>query len=985
MSGSGRHALILTLCAGIIGLSGCAKKGGDLNVQDPANEANAAGQEAVASGKLSDTDGKPCTSHKMCSPGSACVQDKCVRIDAIACTTDLDCPEFDKCNQGHCVGCASDKDCTKDFTCNSHGVCVPKHFGVPLCSSSMDCNNGEVCRDGMCQAFCTSSWGDCEDGATCISENNMLIGVCLNQNIISHSSMCGAEDCEYQCGEGKFLSNGVCYPENCRSDSDCDEEKYCADNTCKKKECESDDDCSEGVCRHFVCGCNTNADCSEEQYCDKGKCQDYQCETDDDCSFYDMVCHDRKCVGCRSDNDCEEGKHCREIYSYSSRSCGNHGCKFGGKSEKPDSVKCVECAADKDCPSERSHCDLMENVCVACMTDSDCQEGYECEIDHTCVKDENAQPRKQEQTCSVNADCGEGNYCSYEQKCSPMAKKCASDSDCEDGVSCNRHGYCSAKPIKFWGFPLPEICSTDEHCGRMGGSVCTARLRKVYDPVKGENINGHACGYVCTKSADCEKGETCIFGECALDYERHFCDATSDCPSGYECNTFYHECITPKKVDETMDMEKAMSLMNDMKKYFHVAKTPVECMQNIECKDGLVCLADGSCGCTTNEQCPDGNMCNAQLSCECISDSGCHPGFTCVEKKSSSMSSSRVCVCGSDDVCGENKICNMEGVCVDSNDVRETYARALDYHYGYVHVADLKKAVEYYQKSESLGNSFATIQLALIDFEKTKDAKKWNDKVKSALDTIDAQENSSDTSSDDPITSLFKSLLRNKSHINYLKAMLMIYGIGVNKDVNKGIQMLTEASEHYSVFARAELVDLYVSGNFVPKNLEKAKKVLEDSQGNYVNPESGYGYYRIAKILLKTPKLMGDKASEKFVEYLAQASSMGLLEAKYQISAFYGVNDLRRWDLDRDADSKKLLEYAKKMGHPEAAKRLEIVKTFSVEDGDSDASKDVLLKEAKQGNAVACYLLQKKYKDSKCAQALSKQGLLVGDYLMMLK
>lgn len=116
--------VVLALCAGIIGFSGCAKKSGDLNVQDPANEANAS-EQGAASGKLVDTDGKPCTSYKMCSPGSACVQDKCVRIDAISCKTNLDCPEFDKCSDGHCAGCASDNDCTKDLALfNKHGYSV---------------------------------------------------------------------------------------------------------------------------------------------------------------------------------------------------------------------------------------------------------------------------------------------------------------------------------------------------------------------------------------------------------------------------------------------------------------------------------------------------------------------------------------------------------------------------------------------------------------------------------------------------------------------------------------------------------------------------------------------------------------------------------------------------------------------------------------------------------------------------------------------
>lgn len=988
MRGSGKHAVILALCAGIIGFSGCAKKGGDLNVQESANAANATAQES-ASGELVDTDGKPCISHKMCSPGSACVQDKCVRIDAITCTTDLDCPEFDMCNNGHCVGCASDSDCMKDFTCNSHGVCVPKALTTPICQSSMDCGNGEVCRDGMCQAFCTSSWGACPRSYGCLSANNMLVGVCINEELTSFRSACSEDKCEFNCGEGKvFLSNAICYPEICKLDSDCNEGKYCSDGICKNKECESNEDCREGVCQHYVCGCSTNADCSEEQYCNHGKCERYQCETDEDCSFYDKVCQDRKCVTCKSDNDCSDGKHCKEAYSYSDRTCGEHECVFGEKS-KAKALKCVECEEDKDCPSDRSHCDLYMNVCVACLTDGDCQDGYECEDHQKCVKSDDDKLHKKVQACASNADCGEGNYCSYEHECKPMAKKCTSDGDCEEGVSCNRHGYCSAEPVKFWGMPLPEICSTDEHCGRMGGAVCTTHLRRVYDPAKGENIDGHICAYLCTKAEDCEKGESCIFGICTVDYERHLCSVKSDCPSGYECNTFYHECIIPRKVDESMDVERTMSLMEEMKRHFHVAKTPVECMKNSDCKDGLSCLANGKCGCTTNEQCPVGNMCSTDLSCECLSDSGCHSGFICMKKKSHVFRShgfnSMMCACSSDEVCGENKICNMDGACVDGNNAREVYARALDYHYGFVHAANLEKAVELYQKSETLGNSFATIQLALIDYEKNKDAKKWNDKVQKALEKIDAMENAEDEFSDDPITALLKSLWLKKSDIIYLKAMLTIYGIGVKKDVNKGIEMLTEASDYYSVFARAELVDLYVSGKIVPKNLEKARKILEDAYGEYDYPESGYGYYRIAKILAKTPKLMEDKMPEIILEYLATASSIGLLEAKYQISAFYGVSN--RWSVEfgGDAYRKRLLEFVKKMGHPEAAKRLEMVQTFSVKMDDSDVSKDILLKEAKQGNAIACYLLQKKYQDNKCAEALSKQGFLVGDYLMMLK
>lgn len=1011
-----RTALVIIIAAAVFCMPNCSKKGdsnleiqtattsdasletGETSIETPIETVTPVAENINLSIPMfpAPDEGQHCTSHKQCSPGSACIKDVCTSAVNATCTTDLDCPEFSRCFNGRCAACNTVQDCPTGLTCNEYGVCVPDNPSIQHCDSATDCENGSVCINGLCSAFCTSSSIECGLNNPCMSKNNMLVGIC-NKESQPNGYGCGEDGCQYYCYEGNdnnaysLFTNGYCYPAGCKENAQCSEKDYCFKGKCISKECNSDNDCSRGKCKNFVCGCDTDTDCPENYSCLSGKCQKWECTTNEDCSS-DKICDKHICMDCLSDADCKDNKKCLPNISYSGRSCLDGECTYSGKSESAALV-CVECTENSHCPADKPMCDLFERTCYECFVNKDCKEGYQCN-EHTCVKTtqkETKNKKKQTPKCSTNADCKKNEFCTYEQTCEKIAQKCTQDKDCKDGVKCNRHGYCTAKPKKVWGFVMPEVCSTDDHCARLGGAKCNPNPTSVWDQKTGQYIPGHQCEYLCTSTDDCEEGNSCVLGICVKDIQRHFCNANQDCPNGMQCNTFYHECIAEQAPTKPTSIQEAMQYVNKLQDYTATLKAPAECMHQSHCTDQQSCLVENKCGCVSNEQCGNAQRCNPEFKCECISDEGCQPGFVCHEDSSGFRSKTK-CACTSDEVCGEGKLCDIEnGNCTGDDDVLELYNHGKDYHYGYMHAVDLEKAIKFYTKSETLGNPLASIQLALIEYEKNKDSNAVKEKVQKALKQIDELQNNNKSSaqSSNLITSLvdgmIKSVMQKGPETNYLKAILMINGIGMPKNAEQGIKILKELVDKYYAMARYELIRQYVIGENIPKDINAARELVDISSYS-ISMQSGYAYLQIAKFMIKTPELFDDN-DEQFIKALSLAAQGGVLEAEYQLSAFYHVNHLGHWDLDSKRDEIELLSHAAKYGHTAAAKRLELAKQWKEqEDNYTLNSEEQLEQEAQKGYAPACDKLRRNYQNGQqCAEELARQGLLVGDYLLMLQ
>lgn len=981
--GLSKSRIVLVAFLAMIAISAsCTKKDNTLQVETPSNPECPEGTSCVPdNGPLPGLeDGAPCTSHKMCHPGSACIQNVCVKAQNKSCSSDLECPEFDRCIQGKCAECGSNKDCNEGLKCNSHGVCVPEKNMVVRCESVRDCGQGEICRNGICHAFCTGNTGDCNDDGSCVSMNNMLTGICVSKDAGKVGYSCSGDTCEFECDEGKVFLNGTCYKARCTKDSQCDDDKYCADGRCKPKECKVNDDCKHGVCNHFVCECQNDAECGEGYSCSENQCKEYECNTERDCWRGDnQKCVNHVCVDCVTNADCSDGKSCIPKVSSNGSSCLNGEWDYG-EIHKSNHLICAECTKDSDCPSDKPSCDMYKNICVECSKPSDCKEGFTCNCSHQCKPmSENEKASKPQPTCHSNAECDADQYCSYENKCAQAAKKCTSDDECDNKSKCNKFGFCTAKPLKVMGMTIPDICTTDEHCGRVGGSQCSPTTRQVYDPTQSKYIEGHRCAYLCKSTADCEDGMSCIMGECIRDMERTYCDSTKDCSDGKACNTFYHECVAQKVSDTPMDMDKAMKLMSTIMAYPDVAKLPAACMLNSDCQNGLVCHAAHQCGCISNAQCGAHQICNSKFTCECTSDEGCANGFVCIMGESFEPNK---CSCTSDEVCGEGKICNSSGACVEP-DAESLYEHGKDYLYGLTRLANMDKAIQFFNKADSMGNPLATLQLALLE----KDAKKANTMAKKAFSQLDEAEKmkkNKTLSEENPIFAIISMLSGSDSDIKFLRAQAFIRGIGVKKDPSKGISILSELAEQNNIMALAYLVDMYVNGKNVAKNMKKAAKLLDEINGHYVNAESGYGYYQLAMIAAKNPDLFedSDAAREAIVNYLEDASKMGNIDAKYQYSAFDGVEG--RHGFRTNVDAEKELSHAAKFGHEGAAKRLQLVKEWKKSGNDLNSMSDDDRESLAQDNAAACdYLRKQDYDDLSCASNLSKQGLIVGDYILL--
>ncbi len=740
-------------------------------------------------------------------------------------------------------------------------------------------------------------------------------------------------------------SNAVIDGGTCKHHSMCEPGAACIDSKCKRVDnisCENDSSCPEfNRCYQGRCAdCGSDNDCSPGLTCNpQGICvpsdpKIWRCESSADCDN-GQICHNGLCTSfCTSGADCSEDP----VYTF--------------------------CASKNDflvgiCSQLHSHHYRISESCNADSCSYQCRDSGFVNGDCYPIK------------CTQNDEC---NYNDYNDICiDNRCQPCKEDKHCGDGKICEQ-GKCND-----YG------CLADVDCEDENDKCLDHRCTFVANNNANDQSNINTKSPECTYHTDCESGRACLAGNCIKDRVRYFCSDNSACPSGSICNTFYHECFIPK-TQSTSKLDKVFQSMEKFSSSRYTLKVEKECMHNADCEGNLICDGIYKCGCMSNQQCGSHQMCNEQLKCECTSNDGCGQGFICTEKDN--HSDARKCLCTNDEACGAGKFCNNNGDCIDESDAVELYYHATDFHYGYIHSVNIEKATSSYTKSEKLGNPLATIQLALIEYDKTKDAKTAETKIQTALKAIDEAEtlakntkNSELKKNDLYPTIQTLSILNYSFSMQYLKAMLKIRGVGIKKDVKGGLQELEDIAPRHAL-ARYELANRYLQGKDVVKDNNKVISILNTVNNSSINVENAYGYYQIARMVFEHPELYSvdaqDEKHSRIMNSLSSAATCRHLDAEYQYAAF--MNLFSKCD---GKDCLENLSHAAESGHEQAAKRLELVK--SVQDVDVPSMKDdELAKQAMKGNIQACAQLSKKHKADACANVLTKEGLMVGDYIKFL-
>jgi outer membrane exchange protein TraA len=288
---------------------------------------------------------------------------------------------------------------------------------------------------------------------------------------------------------------------------------------------------------NFQCAeCRDDADCPDGRVCDPTTRVCLVCSRDEHCK-HGTVCQNNQCIPCAADNACA-GSSCN---------CCPSGtrCDALGPSAMPT---CVECTQDGDCPSNR-RCDttvgrcveqfaecntsdrcgpqcrrcpddrpycLLGEVCVACRSDVDCDDGKFCHSGQcdACVVD-----RRCGQRC---LSCGgDTPFCQSSDGTARNARcvGCTNDEDCPGGRCDTSTGTCSSACTV--SCPAGELCYGDRCVECYGNSQCPCGAS--CDPTT------NRCTPKCGDSSDCQGNEYCDYAAKVCLPGRRNPDASADC------------------------------------------------------------------------------------------------------------------------------------------------------------------------------------------------------------------------------------------------------------------------------------------------------------------------------------------------------------------------------------------------------------------------------------------------------------------------
>ena len=484
-----------------------------------ASDAGEAGQLRVTGGVQAQPEqteilqvapGALCHSHKECPSGHACLAipiDEwmrknqvviaagaersiavCTNIANLACSSDLDCPDYEKCFGGHCAMCKADRDCRYGYRCQG-GICQPK-TGKPLCRTAAECGGGEICAFGKCMSLC----GDVFDEGTCgeleVCQARSGFGLCVGRHA---GSLYDIEDC---LADDDVMLSKACVGKEivdiCKTDQDCQEGR-CIDGRCAL--CTDDRACPQGLhCIDHVCGCLSDADCGT------GFCS---------------VTHE--CLACRDSQDCPGSQKCG--YSLTWRS-GEESFEF----------RCLECMRHADCGGDKPVCDPSGKCVQAeCFSDAACCHAEKCK-DHICA--DGRWPAKDGYSVEEIIH-SETAYASLMQNVW-STEFCTKDDECNHIWSaCNRKLHVCKVILPDGKLPLEELknysnewmthfCWRDSECPQ--GLVCN------HSGICGCSEDSCGKGFACSEKFGCIPKDRQACGK--LEYINYQCRCTQDAQCG---------------------------------------------------------------------------------------------------------------------------------------------------------------------------------------------------------------------------------------------------------------------------------------------------------------------------------------------------------------------------------------------------------------------------------------------------------------------
>ena len=312
---------------------------------------------------ISTIDPATCNDHNPCT-NDACVDGACRNLpNSNACSDGNVCTVGDTCSNGICVGGAR-------LNCNDNNVCT-----TDLCNPASGCqylNNSDACDDGVhCNGDDTCAGGSCSAHA---------------------GDPCAAP--EY-CDE----NTDACV--ECLSDTHCDDGDVCTNDSCAGGTCSYTD--NDGVV------CDDGLFCTATDECLGGACVG----SGDACPG--QMCNDDTdaCVDCISHADCTDGEVCTDDFCDADGQCfytnNSNACDDTLFCTAVDSCSGGSCVGSGD-PCLGQLCDEVNDRCVECLGDADCDDGNVCTNDF-CVGG----------TCSYTdndgAVCDDGLFCTTTGEC----------------------------------------------------------------------------------------------------------------------------------------------------------------------------------------------------------------------------------------------------------------------------------------------------------------------------------------------------------------------------------------------------------------------------------------------------------------------------------------------------------------------------------------------------------------------------------------
>jgi hypothetical protein len=415
------------------------------------------------------------------------------------------------------------------------GACTP--ITPNKAATNGKCNTNSDCQSGACKGNVCVAAVDCNDAA------NVAAPYCMDR-------VCNVDtDCpnNFSCAAGICVAGGA---------SGCTDDDACANNDdgafCLVQ---SETDTRANRCVE----CLKEADCGDRtKTCDKTK---YTCETK---------------MGCRKDSECKEADPARPLCNTQSGACvecrGTDSvyCNAIGKTNQVcrknvcvplDTTDCTQPGQGCDATPRTPVCDANTKQCAACDTGAHlCPANTECQMDGSCKP-----------TGSTT------NFCDTNSQCTNKGK--TTDGKLEAGV--NGGLLIPASIENSNAFYICDSALTPTACvecdpaeaTQCGAGFTCQTVTDAGQPPRNVCVTTGATK--CTSPSECDEGQACEAGVCALS-----CKGTSG----------PNNCAAPRVCSPTGSCD-----------------VPTTCQNTAQCETkglpGYACVANTCQPCSTNAQC----------------------------------------------------------------------------------------------------------------------------------------------------------------------------------------------------------------------------------------------------------------------------------------------------------------------------------------------------------------------------------------------